>query len=123
MLKRFGIVDPHRFLAVLRRLGKYIVLIPLIASVILSPVLSFFALLEGSHGRFCSVQSEGLIYHDIYECFLDFTSLFEIFPIMFVGIFAIFLVIVFSVISIFYIVYLIYAPGRVGVGLTAERGK
>lgn len=105
-----------QFFGVLVKIAKYLLSIPLIASLVLSPVYSLFSLLANSQGRFCSDQADGLIYHEGHECYLDLLYLFQVFPITFLGLFLFFFVIVFFVVFLFYVIYLIYAPARLGLG-------
>lgn len=113
---RLPTVDRSQFFGVLAKIAKYVLLIPLIASLVLSPVYSLFSLLANSHGRFCGDHAGGLIYHEGYDCYLDLLNLFEVLPIIFLGIFLFFFAAVFLIAFLFYVIYLIYAPARLGLG-------
>ncbi len=113
---RLPIVDRSQFFGVLAKIAKYLLSIPLIASLVLSPVFSLFSLLANSHGRFCGDHADGLIYHEGYDCYLDLLNLFEVFAVTFLGIFIFFFAIVFLIVFLFYVIYLIYAPARLGLG-------
>lgn len=113
---RLLIVDRSQFFGVLAKIVKYVLFIPLIASLVLSPVYSLFSLLANSHGRFCSAQADGLIYHEGYDCFLNLLNLLEVFPVTFLGVFIFFFAILLFVVFLFYVIYLIFAPGRLGLG-------
>lgn len=121
MFLRLRVVDRSRFLGVLGKIAKYVLLIPLAISIFLSPIISFFTLLENSHGDYCSDIGEGLIYHDGYECYLSLLNLPEIFIYLLVGIFIFFLKVVLSIVLLFYLIYLIYARERLGLGNVADR--
>ena len=104
------------------KIAKGLFLIPSVISIAASPVFSVFSLINNSYGRYCGFSSNGLVYDDGYECYLELFYLFPLFGLFFLWVFMRLFLVVGSVIGFFLLIFLVFAPDRLGI-LIHNRSK